>query len=96
MMSRLHNLHTLQLVNAMMRCALASVILAFVCWATLFYFEKYINHASMLIRAVSLFSAIGVAGVAYLLACSLLRVEGVQASAFFHKARGYMLRFSSV
>lgn len=78
MMGSSHNLHTVRFLSNVIRCGIASVVLGVVCWGVLVLFANFIYSPSFWVRGFSLFVAIAFAGLAYLSACLVLRVESAK------------------
>ncbi|MFO9228354.1 murein biosynthesis integral membrane protein MurJ [Legionella pneumophila serogroup 1] len=75
LMNQWHNLQTTYFISTFFRCTVASSILAITCWATLFYFNKFFYHPSLLISSISMITAIFVACLIYLFSCLFLKIE---------------------
>lgn len=75
LMASSYNLQTMRLFNTIIRCGIASAALGTVCWIALNVFGNFMFHPSFFIKCISLFFAIASAGLIYMLACLILRVE---------------------
>ena len=64
-----------RLLGSALRCALAGLPLALVCWSATTYGSLWLEAPSLTTRALSLFGVIGLAAAAYLTSAFLLRVS---------------------
>ncbi|KTD09300.1 murein biosynthesis integral membrane protein MurJ [Legionella jamestowniensis] len=75
LMNHLHNLQTMYFISTFLRCTLASGLLGLICWIISSHFSNFLYHPSLLISSISIITAIFLAGLIYLLACLLLKIE---------------------
>lgn len=78
MLRHAETLHTPALLSTLLRCALAGILLALVCWAGLHYGASWLHSPHLLVRAASLLLLISLASAAYFLACLALRVPEIR------------------
>ncbi|MFZ2315013.1 MAG: murein biosynthesis integral membrane protein MurJ [Gammaproteobacteria bacterium] len=76
LMAHAHNLQTIKFINNFIRCGIASIALALICWIALIYFPNFIYSQSFSTRICSLFAAIFFASLIYISTCLILKVEG--------------------
>lgn len=78
LMAATHPLQTARFMGHLSRCALACAGLGAMSWALTAHFNEWLQGASFWLYSLSLLVAIGLSGSVYLLACYLLKVEGMR------------------
>lgn len=75
LMSLSHSLQTARLLFTVVRCTIASVALGATCYYSLHYLANYIYNPSIWIRGLSLLILISFAGIVYLSASLILKID---------------------
>ena len=85
-------LDTLHFFITALKCALATLLLAAACYWGAQYAHAWLYGGSVVLKAIALFSIIGVSGLIYLLACWILRVPEIHDATTVIRRKFFSLR----